>query len=203
MKHLEKWERIALLLSLLIIVAFSFIEYKCISLTTRFPVTISILTGVITGLFTTILVFYIQRRQRKRNLIVTYKGIGGEYERIEMGQDNTDGTKANWISKENNGLRITIKYEEGNIFSLIAQYWKTDEAVVNAKFEFDERNKNIAYGRYRYVKGKGPHTGNFGSYIIHRIEGDDQFLYVLYQHIHPRRENNPDTNRGWEVWRKI
>ena len=145
-------------------------------------------------------VLYIQRISKQIALKKYYKNMEGVYTRIDMGQDNQDDSE--WMKTENLGLEIIVTYIGDNNFELSTNYWKANNAQAIGMLEFSESNKSIANGRYQYTKGGPIYEGSFGTYLVHRLGNEDK-LYVLYQHIFPRKnENNPDNNKGWEVWQK-
>ncbi|MBK8498868.1 MAG: hypothetical protein IPL52_08635 [Flavobacteriales bacterium] len=103
---------------------------------------------------------------------------------------------------QNIDLEVHLHYLEGNGFRIDANYWKNLDCKVEAHVEFVESNKMVATGRYRYLDGSA-YSGHFGTYTVYRFQEDDNKLLVLYQHVFPRRtDNNPDANRGWEIWER-
>lgn len=108
------------------------------------------------------------------------------------------------MHNSNVDLPIDIRHIAGtNSIDITADYWKNDGAQVKAIVEFNEANRLIGDGVYRYVKGETyVRDGHMGTYKIFNTQ--DGQLLVQYQHIYPRGQKyNPDENKGWQVWTKI
>ncbi|HTB31827.1 MAG TPA: hypothetical protein VK808_07360 [Bacteroidia bacterium] len=161
---------------------------------------LEIARDIVIGLFSASVLLWLQEYIYSKRIYDYYKKIVGEYEREDIGQDNTDDTKNENLKKKNNGLKIHLKYEGNHTFSIHALYWIDNE--VAGTIEFLERNGQFADGRFRYIKGN--EKGTLGTYKIFRLEEDETKLLVLYQLLFPRdRANDPDKNRGWEIWKKV
>lgn len=163
---------------------------------------ISTLIGTATCILTAILILYFQRVHRKLGLYSYYKTITGKYIRIDIGQDNTGGIENTDIKDKNIGLEIDLTYEGENKFKAIIQYWKHEGAEALATLEFNETNKMIASGTYKYYKGQS-FAGHFGSLQLFLLDHEPHKVYARYHHVFPRQvEYNPDNNRGWEIWER-
>lgn len=215
---LQNWERDLIIICSIFLIAIIPIELFCDFITARFAVIFSIITGLLIGIITTILILYFQRKHRQEELLDYYKKIEGDYIRFDIGQDNTPKStvislhdiphpseinKPNpSLQEDNRKLPISLTYEGENTFTILADYWYSLKCKVKATVEFSETNKVYAQGRYLYSEGK--FKDHFGTYKIYRFDEDDNKLLVLYQHIYPREnEFNPDANRGWEIWQKV
>jgi hypothetical protein len=122
--------------------------------------------------------------------------------RINIGQDNTTDATLDNMQARNIGLPIELHYSGGDAFRIEARYWEDLGCRVEAQIEFVEGNRMVATGRYRYLDGCD-YSGHYGTYTVYRMQEDDNRLLVLYQHVFPRMNaNNPDANRGWEIWEK-
>lgn len=212
----QDWEKESIIICSAFLIVIIPIEFVCDCLTTRFPILFSIITGLLIGIITTILILFFQRKHRQGELSKYYLQISGTYIRLDIGQDNTPTTidnsgeilhpseirKGNLsIQEDNRKLPITLTYAGGNTFTILAEYWWSLKCKVKATVEFSETNRAFADGRYLYIEGT--YKGHFGTYRIFRFNEDDNKLLVLYQHIYPRSiEFNPDNNRGWEIWEK-
>lgn len=215
-KLVEPWELKTGVVSIIILILTISMEITCRCITERFPVIFSIVTGLFGGFIATFFVFFIQRKYRSRDLRETYSQIAGNYIRFDIGQDNTPKLtienldtiphpseiigKKN-IQEDNRKLPIKIIYEGENTFKINADYWYSKNCKVEATIEFGESNKSVAHGRYLYTQGEL--IGHFGTYTIYKFNETEKKLLVLFQHIYPReKKNNPDANRGWEIWIK-
>ncbi len=213
----QNWELDLIIICSILLIIILPIEFFCECITARFPVLFSVITGLLIGIITTILILYFQRRHRQEELSKHYRKIEGNYIRFDIGQDNTPKSDVKslddiphpseinkdrlTIQEDNRKLPIVITYEGENTFTILADYWYSLKCKVKATVEFSETNKLYAHGRYLYIEGKL--KGNFGTYTIYRFDEDDNKLLVLYQHIYPREDiDNPDKNRGWEIWQK-
>lgn len=201
-KWYERWEVNAAIVCSVVILLVVGIEYRCDCLTSRYPLAYSTILGLASGVLGTVIVLWFQRKHRIEELRRRYLPLAGRYKRADIGQDNTKDIEN--IRSRNNGLPIDLRYEGGNAFRVSVGYWSDLNCKVEAHIEFVESNKMIATGRYRYVEGAAymnpPH---FGTYAVCRFQEDDGRLLVLYQHVFPRMsDNNPDANRGWEIWEK-
>lgn len=162
----------------------------------------SVLSGTATCIMTAISILYIQRVTRSFKLLWYYSKIEDNYIRIDIGQDNSTGTQNDFIREKNLNLEINLTYEGENKFSAQIQYWKHENAAAEATFEFSETNKVIGTGIYKYISGQS-FLNHFGSYQIFILENEPDNIYVRYQHVFPREmHNNPDNNRGWEIWKR-
>lgn len=198
----ERWEVNAAIVCSAIMLLVVGIEYGCDCLTNRYPLAYSTILGLASGVLGTVVVLWFQRSHRIEELKRRYLPLAGVYKRVDIGQDNTPDIEN--IRSRNVDLPIELNYAGGNAFRISASYWSDLKCKVDAHIEFVESNKMIATGRYRYVEGTAfvnpPH---FGTYVVYRFKEDDGRLLVLYQHIFPRmKDNNPDANRGWEIWEK-
>lgn len=203
---LEKWEQVALIISGVILLYLFVIELHCNCLFERYSISFSILVGIATGMMTTVLLFYFQRKHHAEELKRFYMSMQGHYIRLMMGQDNLDAHKSENLICQNFCLNIKLKYDESkNCLFIEEEVWKLSQeniGIVHAYIEFESPRRNIGYGRYKHVKGK--HKGNFGTYTLHRFEENSSRLIVLYQHIFPRnKKNDADNNRGWQIWKKL
>ena len=168
----------------------------------KHPVLFSSLIGLSTCVITAIIVLYLQRLYRNKKLLNYYLKISGEYIRTDIGQDNTPTERLADIKKQNIGLIIVLSYQSENSFCVDISYWKDDIAKAYSIIEFNETNKVMASGTYKYYQGDN-FKDHFGTLELFRFGQDSNILYVKYQHIFPRTtEYNPDNNRGWEIWEK-
>lgn len=191
-----------MVLCALISCAVIWIEFQCDCLTTRYPLFYSAVLGLASGVVGTVIVLWLQRWHREQELGARYRPLAGEYTRRDIGQDNASEEELHDMKERNNGLKVHLTYEGENAFSVLANYWKDEQAVVKAHLEFIESNKMVATGRYRYLRSKSL-VGHFGTYTIYRADENGTELLVQYQHVFPRSQaTNPDRNRGWEVWTK-
>jgi len=198
-KLLDSWEQVGLYITipLLIVVGVMEIFFNCF--TAKFPTITSIFTGLITGYIATIVVLYLERRHRQKELYDFYKTIEGDYIRVDIGQDNTEEAEQNAMRDDNVGLSITLEYSGGHSFKIRGAYWKSHQ--VEGLIEFNSNERTSAVGKYKYVS-TGKYSNIFGRYEIQRDETKNE-LIVIFQHIFPRtKEYNPDNSRGWEVWQK-
>jgi hypothetical protein len=137
-----------------------------------------------------------------KNLLNHYSKIEGQYTRIEIGQDNTPYEKQENLRSENNGLKIQLEYLGGNSFNVDMELWKSINAKARGTIEFNETNKIVGSGNYKYYQGE-KHENHFGTFEVYWFKEEENRLYVLYHHVYPRNEvNNPDKNRGWQIWEK-
>jgi len=188
------WEFIFLTLSIyLLVIAKPFKEDSYL---------LSVLSGTATCIMTAILILYIQRTSKAIQLLKYYSKIEDTYVRIDMGQDNTGGLEITDIKNKNLNLEIVLIYQGDNKFKAVIQYWKNENAEAISTFEFNETNKMIGSGTYKYIKGKS-FSNHFGSMQIFLLEDEPNRIYIRYQHVFPREvEYNPDNNRGWEIWER-
>lgn len=201
-KWYERWEITATAICAAVILLVVGMEYRCDCLTSRYPLAYSTILGLASGVLGTVVVLWFQRSHRIEELKRRYHPVAGAYKRIDIGQDNTKDVEN--MRSRNIDLPIELTYAGGNAFRIKARYWSDLECKVEAHIEFVESNKMIATGRYRYIEGTAymdpPH---FGTYTVYRFQEDDNKLLILYQHVFPRKQdNNPDANRGWEIWEK-
>jgi hypothetical protein len=201
-KWYERWEVIAAIICSALVLLVVGIEYQCDCLTSRYPLAYSTILGLASGVLGTVVVLWFQRSHRIEELKRRYLPLAGAYKRVDIGQDNT--TDLDNMRSRNVDLPVELIYDGGNAFRVKASYWSDLNCKVEAHIEFVESNKMIATGRYRYIAGEAfvnpPH---FGTYTVYRFQEDDGKLLVLYQHVFPRKtDNNPDANRGWEIWER-
>lgn len=189
---------------LMILAILIIIELSIHSFTDKYPFTFASISGFLTGVLSAIALLHFQELHHARKLNKYYADIAGEYTRIDIGQDNVAEKEIRIMKEQNNCLPVILKHIKGtHMLKLRAEYWKDEEALVEASIEFNEKNGTTAYGRYRYSKAKGTLFGHSGTYKIYRLEEDKTKLLVLFHHLFPRQlENNPDANRGWEIWQK-
>lgn len=194
MYKLEFWEVGFILFSIILLVISP--SYKDDSFI------ISTLVGTATCILTAIFIFYFQRIHRNLKLYFYYKPISGKYIRIDIGQDNTGSIENTYMKEKNINLEIDLIYQGENKFQAIIQYWKHENAEALSTVEFNETNKMIASGTYKYIKGES-FINHFGSIELFLLENEPNKIYVRYHHVFPRvLEYNPDNNRGWEVWER-
>jgi hypothetical protein len=198
---IEKWERIGLVISILIIFASASAELFANCLTVAYPTIFSIITGLAGGVIATILVLYLERKHELNRLFKYYSKYHGCYERIEMGQDNTSDENLIPQRSDNIGLLISMAYQGGHEFSLNINYWKSENAIAVGFVEFNPKDKKSGKGNYRYTQGVS-FNGHYGKLELSWNESKNEML-VFYHHQYPRTlPFNPDNNRGWEVWKK-
>lgn len=191
---LEIWEIISILISFGLLIVSSYYKNDVFLIST--------LIGTATCILTAILILYFQRIHRKLGLYSYYKLIADKYIRIGIGQDNTGGTENTDIRDNNIGLEIDLTYEGENKFRALIQYWKHEGAEALATLEFNETNKMIASGTYKYYKGQS-FLNHFGSLQLFLLDNEPNRIYVRYHHVFPRHvAYNPDNNRGWEIWER-
>jgi hypothetical protein len=180
------------------------IEFNTHCLTDKYPLTFAIITNFLSGVLSAIALLYFQELHHIRRINKYYADIAGEYTRVDIGQDNAAEKEIRIMREQNNFLPVILKHIKGtHMLKLRAEYWRSEEALVEASIEFNEKNGTTAYGRYRYSKAKGTLFGHSGTYKIYRLEEDKTKLLVLFHQLFPRQlENNPDANRGWEIWQK-
>lgn len=197
-------EGLTFIVCLTALVILSIFEFNMPYLTDKYPLTFSILTGIFSGILSAIALLYFQEQHHVGQVNKYYADIAGKYIRIDIGQDNAGNAEINSMKEQNVGLPITLTHIKGtHSFKFLADYWKNEEALVEGTIEFNEKNGTTAYGRYRYTKAKGGILGHSGTYKIYRLEEDKTKLLVQFHHLFPRRpENNPNANRGWEIWQK-
>lgn len=201
---IEKWERLGLIISVIILIFAGLLEIFAKCLTANYPTIISIITGLAGGLIATIAVLYFERKHEQNKLRDYYIKYEGCYIRTDIGQDNTPDTDLVGMRQENNGLYIKMTYLGGHEFSIIINYWKSENAKANGFIEFNPKDRKSAKGNYRYVQGKS-YVGEFNHYGRLELSWDEnkKEMIVIYHHQHPRKiPFNPDNNRGWEVWTK-
>ncbi len=200
--NFQNWEKDTIFICIAVLVIIVILEFICKCISDRFPISISVFVGLSTGIVSAVFVLYFQRLNKQQDLLKYYSKIEGDYKRIDMGQDNTGDKENGGMVEQNCGLSIKIKYLGENAFSVAAEYWKDNNAQVTALIEFNETNKMVAHGRYHYIND-GEFKGHFGTYTVYRFEENDNKLLVLFHHVFPRKlANNPDSNKGWEIWEK-
>lgn len=201
-KRFEPWEVTAIVVCALISGVVVWIEYQCECLTGRYPLFYSGVLGLASGVVGTIIVIWLQRWHSVAELGKQYRPLAGAYRRFDIGQDNTPDGSLDNIRARNNDLPINLHYVGGSAFRIDARYWNDLGCQVEAHIEFVESNRMVATGRYRYLEGC-EFSGHFGTYTVYRMQEDDNRLLVLYHHVFPRMNiNNPDANRGWEIWER-
>jgi hypothetical protein len=203
-KKINLAESLTFILCLICLLALIIFEFKLPDLTNKYPLTFSNLSGIFSGILSAIALLFFQQKHHEWQLSKYYTDIAGQYTRIDIGQDNSGDAEIKNMKEQNIGLPITLIHIKGtHSFKYFAAYWRNQEALVEGIFEFDEKNGTTAYGRYRYTKANDDLLGHSGTYRIFRLEEDKTKLLVQYHHLFPRRtENNPDANRGWEIWQK-
>ena len=185
------------------LLTFIVIELICPCLIEDFPLTLSILTGLLTGLISAIALLFFQDRHYEKIINLYYSEIAGTYKRVDIGQDNTSNKDLENILQQNLELSIRLTHIKGtHNLKVAADYWKTESAKVVGTIEFNEKNGTTASGRFRYIEGKS-FIGDSGIYKIYRLEEDKTKLLVLFHKLFPRKLNyNTDKNKGWEIWQK-
>ena len=88
----EKWEIITVIISFIILVYLILAELICPIYSIKSPLLYSILTGLFTGIITTIMLLAIQEGQKIKKLKKYYSKIVGSYIRTDMGQDGDPST---------------------------------------------------------------------------------------------------------------
>ena len=201
---LKLWETIFLVSSILGLLLIMLLDSISTDFYKYYPLTLSSLIGLTSCIITAIGIVYIQKIDRNRKLFNHYIKIEGPYIRVDMGQDNTLPEKLDYLEKENIGLAITLTYVGENRFTADIEYWKSDSGRVTGIIEFNESNKLLASGTYKYYQGGNRFKDHFGKFDIFRFEDNANLIYVKYQHVFPRKSpQSPDENRGWEVWQKL
>ncbi|HAL83685.1 MAG TPA: hypothetical protein DCO83_16800 [Mucilaginibacter sp.] len=187
----------AVILSLISIL----IEVCYPSFTERHAFTLSVPTGLLTGIISAIALLHFQEKHYENEINLYYSDIEGHYKRIDIGQDNKSDEELDYMKEDNNSLDIHLTHDKGtHSLKFTADYWKSINAKVVGTIEFNEKNGTTASGRYRYTTG---FVGHWGICKIYRLEEDKTKLFVQYHHVFPRKlENNPDENKGWEIWQK-
>jgi hypothetical protein len=182
----------------------SVFEFNAHYLTEKYPLIFSIFSGIFSGILTAIVLLYFQEQHFIKRLDKYYSEIAGEYIRIDIGQDNATDAIIKNMQDQNVGLKIKLIHMKGtNSIKLKANYWTSENAVVEGTIEFNDKNGSTAYGRYRYTRASTGMLGHSGTYKIYRLEEDNTKLLVQFHHLFPRLQvNNPDANRGWEIWQK-
>lgn len=199
--NFPKWQFGLLVVSIIGLIILIFCEWKFYSYMSQNALSYSILSGLLSGIITAIGITALIEWYRYDALKRFYSNIAGKYVRTAIGQDGEQSDGG--IQAQNKEEEINIKHIAGtNSIYIIANYWETSKASVIAKVDFQEPNRQIGHGVYVYNKGeqfvKEGHTGTYTIYNTH-----DEQLLVLYQHVYPRRLlDNPDKNKGWEVWTK-
>jgi hypothetical protein len=202
----RKWESLAIMINLIlliVIVGFDFYN-KCLfndTDTLFFSSIISILSGIISA----VVVLYVQRINKNQKLYCYYSQIEGEYIRTEIGQDNIAQEYQENLKNQNIGLKIKLKYIGGNTFVFDMELWKDNNARAKGILEFNESNKMIAQGNYKYYQGGNNYKDHFGTLTAYWFKDENKkIFYVLYQHVYPRNPvvTNPDLNHGWQTWEK-
>ncbi|MDP2387271.1 MAG: hypothetical protein Q8M29_12915 [Bacteroidota bacterium] len=201
-KHIEKWEMIGLIISILIVAASIVLEFIKFKPALDHPTTVSIITGLASGFIATITVLFFERKHNQSKLDNHFVKFVGKYERIDIGQDNTKEEKLTNLKNQNIGLLIELSYKEDHEFTFVANYWKDRSAQTIGFIEFNSKDKNTAYGHYRYISGENL-KDNYGKLELSWDNNKNEFI-VFYNHKYPRTLlHNPDNNRGWEVWKKL
>jgi hypothetical protein len=202
-KKINVTEGQAFIICLTVLVILCVFEFNMPYVTDKYPLTFSILTGIFSGILSAIALLYFQEQHYVRQVNKYYDDIAGKYIRVDIGQDNSGDVVINNMKEQNVGLSIVLTHIKGtHSLRFIANYWENDGALVEGNVEFNEKNGTTAFGRYRYTKGGM--LGHSGTYKIYRLEEDNTKLLIQFHHLFPRLlENNPDANRGWEIWQKI
>ena len=198
------WEIYTISTCISILVGTVSLDFICNCFSDHFPLLFSSIIGLCTGIISAITILYLQRVHRNNKLKDHYLNIQGEYIRTDIGQDNTPEDKLIEIRDQNNGLKISLKYIGENAFEYDMELWKNYNERANGILEFNENNKMIATGSYKYYESDRGKK-DFGTLTAYWFKDDKKTLYVLYQHVYPRLIdiNNPDSNRGWQVWEKL
>jgi hypothetical protein len=197
-----KWEIMGLIISCLILFIACLFELFAACWIKNYPIITSIVTGLACGFIATIIVLYIERRYEKKKLQEYYLKYEGFYKRTDIGQDNTAESDLINVRNENNDLTVKMTYLGQHEFSLLIDYWKSENAQAKGIVEFNPNDKQSGKGNYRYIAGKS-YEGHFGSLELNWDENNKQMI-VIYRHQYPREiPFNPDNNRGWEVWTKV
>lgn len=195
------WEIIGLIISFLILVIACALEFSADCWIRNHPTIISIVTGLACGFIATIIVLVIDRQYEKKKLQQYYLKYAGFYKRTDIGQDNTAESDLDNTRNENIGLTINMAYLGQHEFSVLIDYWKSENARAKGIVEFNPNDKQSGKGNYRYIAGTN-YEGHFGSLELNWDENNKQMI-VIYRHQYPRKiPFNPDNNRGWEVWTK-
>lgn len=203
--NLEAWEIFSIIACVVILMIVISSDVACGCLSNHYPLFFSSIIGICTGLITAIAILYFQRTHRAEKLFKHYSQIEGEYIRTDIGQDNTAEANLIKMRKQNVGLKIQITYIGENSFTYDMELWKDSEAKAKGIMEFNENNKMIASGNYKYYEGGDRFKDHFGTLTAYWFEDDKSRLYVVHQHVYPRHIeiNNPDANRGWQIWEKV
>ena len=83
------------------LLTFIVIELICPCLIEDFPLTLSILTGLLTGLISAIALLFFQDRHYEKIINLYYSEIAGTYKRVDIGQDNTSNKDLENILQQN------------------------------------------------------------------------------------------------------
>lgn len=201
-KTLENWEFQWLIIAIITIGVSALIELCAFYLTNKYPLLFSSIVGLASGIVATVFIFWLQRRHERKKLHDIFSNLAGNYIRIDIGQDNTPEEEQIFLQADNLNLPMQLSYLGGYEFKVKADYWKSDNAKVEAAIQFDIKDNSIARGKYRYIGGAERYLNHFGTYEIHYNENDKQ-LICFYKHLYPRRGQNIDNNRGWQVWQKV
>lgn len=202
-KNISDREGLIVIVCAVILAILILIECCCPCFTDRYALTFSIATGLFTGIISAIAILYFQEKHYESKINHYYSDIAGHYKRTDIGQDNAGDTEIQDMKSKNLNLDIYLTHVKAtHSLKFTADYWKHENAKVEGTIEFNEKNGTTASGRYRYTAGAS-FIGHSGTYKIYRLEEDKTKLLVQFHHLFPRRlENNPDNNRGWEIWQK-
>src|SRR3989338_9497634 len=199
-KKFEKWEKwvLGIFLSALILIM-PLDNVNC--LYESYPIFISSVIGLTSCIASALGIVFLQSWHQRKLLDEHYSKISGNYIRKDIGQDNTTTENNSNIIEQNIGLKIVLTHHQGEHgFDLEIEYWKNEDARAHGTIEFNETNKIVGSGIYKYYQGDS-YKGNFGTMKLFCFEPNK--IHVKYQHVFPRKpSDNPDNNRGWEIWEK-
>lgn len=194
------WERVFFGGSIIIIVLSLYVEWCHPDWTTRLPIHSGIPVAVALTVLGVLFTEWFQRYKNNTALKPLVSLIAGDYERVDIGQDNTPAQELAYMREYNIGLPIRLEHNGDTTFRFTAEYWKEKGGQVQGSIEFAGVRHSAGTGAYRYIKGDGL-VGHTGRLSISRHEDEPGRMIVQYQHVFPR-DQNPDANRGWEVWEK-
>lgn len=196
-RFIKLWEILWLAISIVVIILVVLLESKKTWLTEDYPLSVSIIAGLASGIIATIFVFYLQRMFHEKELKTILIRHQGHYVRTGMGQDNNTIEDDRHITYPNIEKDVFLHYLGNGNFKVETSYW---DSKVEGSLTFDPKDLTTGAGKYKYIQGDL--KGLFGSYIVNYDQHYDR-LIVFYQHLFPRDANNkPDENRGWEIWEK-
>lgn len=202
----KNWEVICLIGCFTLLTIIVLINFQIEPISQGFNSLLNTITGLLCSAIAAILLLALQRWHEANAQKNYYKAFAGDYTRKDISLDGKLGEDLNRvlnIKAQNIGEPMKMTYMGDNFFKIEASYWKNREGKINAIIEFNESNKNIAYGRYDYIQGNGLEN-HFGNYIVDRLKGEKIILLILFQHVFPREKANfVDDNRGWELWEKV